>query len=68
MILTFVTGLSSSYMRYYICYIFVRYMSMKLGSSVWNIRICHECEVRMDKSVPRGTVWHHEALPSDAKQ
>ena len=22
----------------------------------------------MDKSVPRVTVWHHEALPSDAKQ
>ena len=36
------------------------------------IRICHECNVRMDKSVPRVTVWHHsadhEALPSDAKQ
>ena len=22
----------------------------------------------MDKSVPRVTVWHYEALPSDAKQ
>ena len=22
----------------------------------------------MDKSVPRITVWHHEAAPSDAKQ
>ena len=52
------------------------------------IRICHECEVWIDKSVPRGghclaslgsevwidksvprvTVWHHKALPSDAKQ
>ena len=32
------------------------------------IRICHECEVWIDKSVPRVTVWHHEALPSDAKQ
>ena len=36
--------------------------------NVWNIRICHECEVWIDKSVPRVTVWHHEALPSDAKQ
>ena len=33
-----------------------------------NIRIWHECEVRMDKSVPRVTVWHREALSSDAKQ
>ena len=32
------------------------------------IRICHEFEVRIDKSVPWVTVfWHHEALPSDAK-
>ena len=33
-----------------------------------NIRILHMCEVRIEKSVPRVTVWHHEALPSDAKQ
>ena len=33
-----------------------------------NIRILHECEVRIENSVPRVTVWHHEALPSDAKQ
>ena len=26
-----------------------------------NIRICHECEGRIEKSVPRITVWHHEA-------
>ena len=38
------------------------------GSSRWIIRICNEWEVWIDKSVPRVTVWHHEALPSDAKQ
>ena len=26
------------------------------------------CEVRIENSVPRVTVWHHEAVPSDAKQ
>ena len=26
-----------------------------------NIRIYHECEGRIEKSVPRITVWHHEA-------
>ena len=31
------------------------------------IRILHECEVLIEKSVPRVTVWHHEAPPSDAK-
>ena len=31
------------------------------------IRILHECEVLIEKSVPRVTVWHHEALPGDAK-
>ena len=25
------------------------------------IRIYHECEGRIEKSVPRITVWHHEA-------
>ena len=25
------------------------------------IRILHECEVLIEKSVPRVTVWHHEA-------
>ena len=25
------------------------------------------CEVRIGKSVPKVTVWHQEALPSDAK-
>ena len=32
------------------------------------IRILHECEVWIENSVPRITVWHHEAVPSDAKQ
>ena len=31
------------------------------------IRILHECEVLIEKSVPRDTVWHHEAPLSDAK-
>ena len=26
-----------------------------------NIRIYHECEGRIEKYVPRITVWHHEA-------
>ena len=25
------------------------------------IRICHECAGRIEKSVPRTAVWHHEA-------
>ena len=28
---------------------------------LYNIRIYHECEGRIEKSVPRITVWHHEA-------
>ena len=28
---------------------------------VQNSRICHECEGGIEKSVPRITVWHHEA-------
>ena len=31
------------------------------------LRILHECEVLIEKSVQRDTVWHHEAPPSDAK-
>ena len=31
------------------------------------IRILHKCEVLLFKSVPRVTVWHHVAPPSDAK-
>ena len=30
-------------------------------------RIYHYCKVQIDKSVPRVTVWHHEAEPRDAK-
>ena len=33
-----------------------------------NIRIYHEFVARIYKSLPRVTAWHHEALPSDAKQ
>ena len=29
--------------------------------SIDNIRIYHECEGRIEKSVMRITVWHHEA-------
>ena len=32
-------------------------------STAWIIRIFHECEVLIEKSVPRITVWHQEALP-----
>ena len=31
------------------------------------IRILHECEVLIEKSVPRVTVWHYSAEPRDAK-
>ena len=33
-----------------------------------NTRILHGCEVWIENSIPRVTVWHHKALPSDAKQ
>ena len=45
-------------------------MELKKGKSIefnimhyilGNIRIYHECEGRIEKSVPRITVWHHEA-------
>ena len=29
--------------------------------NIQNIRILHECQVWIDKSVPRVTFWHHEA-------
>ena len=32
-----------------------------------SIRILHECEVLIEKSVPRVTVWHQEGPPSDAQ-
>ena len=31
------------------------------------IRIFHEYEILIEKSVPRVTVWHHKATSSDAK-
>ena len=31
------------------------------------IRILHECVVLIENSVPRATVWHHEALRSEYK-
>ena len=33
----------------------------KLSSQYWNIRIYHECEGRIEKSVPRIAVWHHDS-------
>ena len=27
----------------------------------WNIRIYHECDSRIEQSIPRIAVWHHEA-------
>ena len=35
---------------------------------MYYMNLIHWCEVPVEKSVPRVTVWHHEALPSDAKQ
>ena len=35
--------------------------------SIETIRILHECQVWIDKSVLCVTVWHHETQPSDAK-
>ena len=35
---------------------------------IGHIRILYVCEVRIENSVLRVTVWHHKALPSDAKQ
>ena len=37
-------------------------------ASVETIRILHWREVQIKYSVPRVTIWHHEAVPSDAKQ
>ena len=37
-------------------------------ASVGTIRILHGREVQIENSVPRVTIWHHEAVPSDAKQ
>ena len=37
-------------------------------ASVETIRIFHGREVQIANSVPWVTIWHHEAVPSDAKQ
>ena len=42
----------------------IPYLSVQVS---FIIRILHECEVLIEKSVPRVTVWHREAPPSDAK-
>ena len=34
------------------------------GPGFDNIRILHECQVWIDKSVPRVTIWHHSARAS----
>ena len=36
-------------------------MVMRFQSPLLYIRIYHECESRIEKSVPRIAVWHHEA-------
>ena len=44
------------------------YSATAEGCLTWKIiRILHELEVLIEKSVPRVTVWHHEAPLSDAK-
>ena len=37
-------------------------------SGVQEYKFYHEFVDRIDNSVPRVTAWHHEALPSVAKQ
>ena len=41
--------------------LFVFYLSQGLVRICEIIRIYHECEGRIENSVPRITVWHHEA-------
>ena len=38
-----------------------------LKPEIWNIRIYHECEGRIEKPVPRIAVWHHEACRDDKR-
>ena len=33
-----------------------------------NIRILHGYEVWIENYIPRVTIWHHKALPNDAKR
>ena len=43
------------------------YYSVYDVEAVHILRNFHECEVLNEKSVPRVTVWYHEAPPSHAK-
>ena len=44
-----------------ICSTFQRLISVVVFCNFLEIiRILHECELRMNKSVPRDIVWHHE--------
>ena len=36
---------------------------MDKSEGIYNIKIYHECEGRIEKSVPRIAVWHHETSP-----
>ena len=40
-------------------------VSPQTGVYYMIIRILHKCGVLIEKSVPRVTVWHHEAPPTD---
>ena len=46
----------------------IYYISLVIANKTKIIRIHHKFVDRIDNSVPRVTVLHHEALPSDAKQ
>ena len=32
-----------------------------MGDRTHNMRICHECEGRIEKNIPRIAFWYHEA-------
>ena len=46
---------------------FENIMNTPVNSKEDTIRTLHECEVLIGKFVPKVTVWHHKAPPSDAK-
>ena len=48
------TSPTNMFSRPEICRVLIRF-------AVYNIRTYHECGVRIEKSVPRIAVWHHEA-------
>ena len=41
--------------------IFGQILSIPSQDVEWNIRILHDCQVWIDKFVPRVKFWHHEA-------